>query len=724
MNSVMRVSRRVMLRTMAAVGFGGVLSGPLAVRSDAVSANWWDAVTVYLERLSRPDGGYAWEDQNESHLTPTFAVIGGYRVMGRMPPDKGRLAEFVRAHHPSHLKRFEQEHRVFEYQQAQSLVWLDEDPSTLRDAVRAWSRPLEYMKQYERHGYPVFQSEASVFQSRRLLGLPVDELNPAFIEYLDTRRRSNGSFNNTPTADGGDGHIMSTWWGLEALHTLGRADERKAETIQWLRACQRANGGFCYQPEPDFGGVEDVAFTWSAVRALRRLGAEPVQRDACVAWLLSLANEDGGFAGRPGWASNPLTTWYALDALDALDGLDGLDALHTLATLDSTTTQTRTAPARSLPPDLKVFSIQIEAHGEGSPAEAVDLARALRIHLWGAKNSRPGWIERAQFLADRQGVPVRFFVSNEEYGTWVDMPGFGTYSHTSDIIAPAGSEFGPSLADRGVVTWPEFRRDRLDPLWKADGRLIWQFGENEETVWLYIDDSLRRGGYAAISTFHFGNPDFTISEPFLHCYRGQIPYIALQDAHGAEPWWFADMTTGFRTVFLAREPTWQSWLEALRENRVAAIRHDAASRFQTWMHAGSRDVLEFVRHHEPDWRWWDNPAIQRPWVSIVVVGPDDKFEVARPEQGILIRVRCAWQNTTHGLPRTPMAELIRLTVDDVEVLPTLVRVPSPRPRQAPFADHYHHLHLPKPAPGRHAVRAEVRVLATGAHSSRAVQFDA
>ena len=112
-------------------------------------------------------------------------------------------------------------------------------------------------------------------------------------------------------------------------------------------------------------------------------------------------------------------------------------------------------------------------------------------------------------------MPVTFFAANEEYGTWVDVPGLGTYSHTSDVIAPADSDFGPSLADAGVVSWPEFRRRRLAPLQKAGGRLVWQFGENEELTRLYLDDSLARGGYAAVSTFHFGNPDFTNSSPFL-----------------------------------------------------------------------------------------------------------------------------------------------------------------------------------------------------------------
>ncbi|HEY0548441.1 MAG TPA: prenyltransferase, partial [Verrucomicrobiae bacterium] len=250
--------------------------------------------------------------------------------------------------------------------------------------------------------------------------------------------------------------------------------------------------------------------------------------------------------------------------------------------------------------------------------------------------------------------------------------------------------------------------------------LIWQFGENEELVRMFLDDSLERGGYAAISTFHFGNPDFTNSEPFLHRWRGQIPYVALQDSHGNEPWWFADMTAGFRTVFLATEPTWEGWLNALKQNWVVAIRRDAPSGFKTWMHSGSREVLDFVRARESEWRWWDNAKIQRPLVSIVPVKPTDEFETARPDVGVLLRVRCAWENTAQGLAKNPITELIKLTVDEKEVSPTLVQ----KKQGASFADHFHQFHLTNPAPGSHTASALVRILATNETSSRNVEFTA
>jgi hypothetical protein len=700
------VTRRAMLKTVAIAGTAAAFRPNLFSQP---AGNWRTATLRYLESLARSDGGYGWEDQEISHLTPTFAVIGCYRLLQRTLPNNAKLVEFVRTHHPGALKKLEQERRIFDFQQVQALAWLGADISDFKDRFLSWKAPLAYLKQYEQQGHPLFSSEVGVILGRALLGLARTDLPQAFVDYLDSRRRANGSFNNTPATDGSDGHILNTWWGMQALNALGRSAEKKDETIAWLRACQLPNGGFTFAPKPEFGGVDDVAYTRAALRALKQFGSSPLNRAGCIEYLYSLANPDGGFADRPGWLSNPLAAYYALDALDALGALS-----------DAPVRKAQPATRKtSFPPDLKVFSAQLEAHGQGSPAEAVDLARALRIHLWGAKNAKPEWLARAQSLAEQQRVPVKFFASNEEYGTWVNVPGLGTYSHTSDIIAPADANFGASLARQGVVSWPEFRRRRLTPLQHAKGRLIWQFGENEELVRMYLDDSVERGGYAAISTYHFGNPDFTNSEPFLHRWRGQIPYVALQDAHGPEPWWFSDMTTGFRTLFLATEPTWDGWLNALKENWVVPVRRDQWTAGKTWMHSGSRAVLEFVRAREREWRWWDNTDIARPLVSIVPVRPEDEFEAARPEKGVTIRVRCAWENTPQGLLKQPISELVRLSIDGKELSPALV---SKRRPNGLLDEHHHHVHMENLVAGKHSATAVVRLIATGAETTRIIEF--
>ncbi|MCD6051487.1 MAG: hypothetical protein K0Q55_2896, partial [Verrucomicrobia bacterium] len=515
-----------------------------------------------------------------------------------------------------------------------------------------------------------------------------------FIKYVDDRRRTNGIFNNTPNSKDSDGNILNTWWALQALRVQNRLGEKREETVAWLRECQLPSGGFTHHPGAKVGALDDVAYTRAAVRSLKLLNAEPAKREACIAYLLSLWNEDGGFGDRPGWLSNPLATYYALDALSALGMLDSL------------TKQTpRPAIKKALPKDLKIWTIQIEAHGQGSPTEAVLLANSMGIHMWGAKNASAKWLAKAQALADEEKVPVKFFVANEEYGTWVDFPGFGTYSHTSDIIAPAGANIGDSLAKAGEVSWEEFRERRWKPLENGQGRLIWQFGENEALVRVLLDDSIQRGGFAAISTFHFGNPRFTNTSPWLMRYRGQIPFVALHDAHGPEPWWFSDMTAGFRTLFLAKEPTWESWLEALKNNWVAAVRRDANSEGKLWMHTGSKEVADFIKQGELGWRWWDNPSIQRPLASIVVVKPEDDLEAGRPESGVNIRVRCQWENTTQGAPKTERVQLVRLLVDDKEVVSKEVR----KGTAAKLVDVYHECPLNDLKPGKHVVTAELKI---------------
>ena len=378
----------------------------------------------------------------------------------------------------------------------------------------------------------------------------------------------------------------------------------------------------------------------------------------------------------------------------------------------------------TLPSGLKIFSIQVESHGTGSPAEAVELARSLKIDLWGAKNGKPGWTARFRKIAAEKKVPVTIFTADEEYGTWVNIPGLGTYSHTSDLVAPVDADIGPPLGTRAAppapVSWAEFRARRLAPLEKGGGRLIWQFGENEELVRMFLDDSVERRGFAAISTYHFGNPDFMNTEPFLNRWRGRIPFIGLQDAHGPEPWWFSDQTSGFRTLFLASEPTWDGWLNALQQNWTVAVRRDVWTKGKTWMHSGSDEVLEFVRAREKEWRWWDNPGISRPMVSIVPVRSTDEFESDRPESGVNIRVRCAWENTPQGLLKAPISELVKLTLDGREATPTLIS------RQRPnglFDEYSHHFAVPADTPrGKHSAAAIVRVLATRAEVSRTIDF--
>jgi hypothetical protein len=350
------LSRREWLASTA----GGLAGFALAsdLRAADFPADFKTSVAGYLRSLARPDGGFAWDDQPTSHLSPTYAAIGCFEILGIAPPDPKKHADYVRNNHPAAWKKLEQEHREFEQMQIQALLWLGEDASEFKDRVKSWTKPVGYLKQYERHGYPVFRHQLTAFTSRKLLGLPLDDIDKEFIEYLNSRRRPNGSFNNTPASDGSDGNILNTLWGLQALDVLGRANENRSKAVTWVLSCMFG----LPQPSPEFGKSRDIAYTWAAVRCLDLL-KENVSDLANVSYIVhDRRNADGGFSDRAGWNSNAVATFYALDALRLLPGVESAPKPKPIA------------KAKPLPSGLKVFTIQIESHGAGSPAEAVDLA--------------------------------------------------------------------------------------------------------------------------------------------------------------------------------------------------------------------------------------------------------------------------------------------------------------------------------------------------------------
>ncbi|TWU33907.1 prenyltransferase/squalene oxidase repeat-containing protein [Novipirellula artificiosorum] len=701
-----RLSRRVALQSLAFAGCVGVTGG----RLNAAESGFRD----YLMGLRKPDGGFGWSDQPGSHLVATHAVVGCCVALQIELTDVEMLAEFVRREHPAAFKPPKQHYREFDLQQIETLQWLGQDVSAFHAKAVRWKAPIPYANQYEKHAYPIFCKQIATLLCRDKLNLSWDDLNEPMRVYVAQRRRPNGSFNNTPSDDGSDGHVVATWWGLQAASLFGQVSELRERLVPWLQACQQNDGGFTWQPNPSMSARSTVTYTRAALRSLQLFNAKPLDQQAAATFLRSLKNPDDGFAERPGWLSNPLSTYHAVDALASLEIAAEADRLRLQRTQTSGATQ-----AVPLPQKLRVFSAQIQSHGTGSPRDAVLLAQRLGIHLWGAKNAKPEWIAAAQRIADQDGVAVQFAVANEDYGTWIEVPGEGTYSHMSDIMAENASAAEGALTRGKVLTWDEYRKKRLQPLEKAGGRLIWQFGENEDLVRLLLDDSLDRGGFAAISTFHFGNPDFTDTEPFLHLYRGQIPFVALQDAHGPQPWWFADMTTGFRTLFLAEEPSWDGWLKALQYNWTIAVRRDARTDNQLIMHSASQSLSDYVIQRQEQWSWWLEGENSRPMSSLVAIGPDDTFETGCPAKGIAIRVRCAWSNTGQGLLKEPLSKLLSLTVDG-QVVPTReIRSQSKNGKWNDIHDLYE---MPEGVRGQHQAEARVHVLSTGEQIIESIRF--
>src|SRR5262245_15151852 len=105
-------TRRDVLRAAAAAGLGAA-----PVFAQPARPGWQPAVLAYVGRHTRPDGGFAWEDESDSHLTPTYAAVGSHKLLDEPVPAARKVAAFVRAGHPFRLKKLERDLRVFEFQQ-------------------------------------------------------------------------------------------------------------------------------------------------------------------------------------------------------------------------------------------------------------------------------------------------------------------------------------------------------------------------------------------------------------------------------------------------------------------------------------------------------------------------------------------------------------------------------------------------------------------------------
>lgn len=695
---------------MKKIFLAAVISTVLITLSPAAFSqmSWRKALGNYIKNnLAKPDGGYGWPDQPDSHLTPTFAVTGILYTTGQLPQNKARLAEFIRTHHPQKGPNKEagpsgSQLRDLTFQQLQAILWLRGDASSFKEEVSEWKSQKGILANYEQNNFAGLFQETMTPICRGLLGLPLSETKAEFIPYLQSCRRENGSFNNAPVSFGGDGNILNTYWSLYALSILDPGSTTlKAETIQWLQNCQLSGGGFTHQPDPKMAPNDEVVYTWAGVKALSLLGSRPKNVQQSINYLLSLRNSDGGFGNRRGMPSTPMATYYALDALKTLDNFVSLDK----APLPKKNAEKKTDFS-----GYKVYTVQFEASGSGSagtgggsPYEAVMLAKALKIHLWGVKNTQEGWADEAQRIADKEKVPVTFFISSEPYSAAITVPGMGTFNHVLDYITPAGKD----VKFQKEAVLEEFNKTTVKDLQKVNGGLLMQVSNNEPLARILLDESLRTNSYLGISTIHFGQ-NFLFWLPYLYQYRYQFPFVTLQDAH-SEAWWWSNELSNHRTLFIAKEPTYDAMVTALRNNWVAAVRHDSVSSYKTRMLGGTEDARSFIRSNEKDWKWWEGKEAVRPLGIITVLDKNDKFEEGRPDEGVNIRVRCWWNSVRQAL-KHPVAELIQLKLDGKIIKPELVKKEA---RRGGVSDSYYLYTAKDISRGEHRVEAVFKDLRTG-----------
>lgn len=659
-------------------------------------------VLTYISNLKKSNGGYGWKGQPDGHITPTFATVGTLNNLNRLPQNRSELIEWLKTHHPQTGKNIEagpsgSQMRDIFYEQMQAIKWLGGNINEYKNEVNQWQPQRTANANFEETKFGNLWQESFTPISFALLELPVDRIQEEFTGYLDSLQRPNGSYNNAPSDFGGDGNVLITHNVILSLKAFGKNIPAKSELIKWLQNCQDANGGFKHQPSPELAKKPDIIYTWAAIKAMNELGGKPLDTKKAIEYILSCQDFDGGFGNKPGLPSTPMSTYYAIDALK---GIDALSALDKKFTGDGIVRVSYGLQGKN------IYTAQFQSVGNGSPKEAVALAREFKINLWGAKNSPDGWIKEAQRIADENKVPVHFFITDEPYNKNVFIPGMGKFGHILDYYAKAGAPM--NLPEE--ATWPELRENYFKLLLQNNGGLILQVSNNEPVARILLDESIDNGGYTALATHHF-DQNFAFWLPYLFDYSNRLPMVCLQDGHGTEPWWWADELQKERTLFLAKDPSYESMADAVMKNYVISVKHDTITNNKTRMMGGLDYTRNFFKSKENEWKWWDadGKIYDQPWGIITAVFPDDKFEEATPENGVNIRIR-PWYKTKNQTLLEPWTKLVKLSVNGKIVNSQIIEKKNHRGQ---LQDVYYLCHILNAEKGYNEISATFKKLSDG-----------
>lgn len=415
--------------------------------------------------------------------------------------------------------------------------------------------------------------------------------------------------NEKQLPDGGfGGHLIHTHAAVRTLSALHLPVPNREECVEWLLACQREDGGFGWSPDhPAVSNRSDVWYTWAAVMALRELGARPKHVQACIDWLNSLQNADGGFGDQPGWNSRLYSTYYAVEAMQMLTG----DAASAISRKDIPLPQENVIPERT----YRIFQTQHKtpAGNEGM----VDSMVNLGFHLVGVKTREAQVLEgggmshmvrEARAYASRKGYELEVVDNPENYAhrlVWFD----GQHAdHVSNFMIPPEmdndqrTQFLASYhAGKENLPWVDFKKEVIEPM-VAMGTLFYpELDYTMPNAYMVYDEGLYDGGgYNAVPGAHFGNIDWVRHFPYHERWVGKLPIIADGDAHGDMVAWRSNLML-YRNVFLAKDNSLAAYVDAAKNGRSVCVivLPDGEVRYY-----GAPETVVYLKKHLDEWKWW------------------------------------------------------------------------------------------------------------------------
>ncbi|GHB73127.1 hypothetical protein GCM10007390_29030 [Persicitalea jodogahamensis] len=419
-----------------------------------------------------------------------------------------------------------------------------------------------------------------------------------FVEGLDSLART--------TED--NAHLMATCEAVMTLAALGVPMPNKEKCIAWLRACQTSSGGFRWSPSATaHSNQPDVWYTWAAIRALKTLGSKSADEKACLRWINSLQNPDGGFGDRPGWKSRLYSTYYAVHSAQLLAG----NARRGITQKQMTDETTATIP------EGKYRIFQAEHKSPPGDSSMVDAAAEMGFNLLAVKitekqidtlEGMSQMVKQARAYAKRKGYSLEIVDFPENYSHRLQWPSGQRADHVSNLLIPPNLSTSELSAYNAAyqagkigLPWTDFKEQVIKPMLKLNTLFYPELDYTMTNAYQVYDDGLDgQAGYNAIPGAHFGNSDWMRHFPYKERWIGQLPIVADADAHGDINQWRKYLDE-FRNVYIAEDYHYANYIDAAQNGRlVCVIRYESGE----IRYYGAPAAVAYLKKHRSEWQWW------------------------------------------------------------------------------------------------------------------------
>ena len=479
---------------------------------------------------------------------------------------------------------------------------------------RRWTLKFEDRKgaYYGPYGVGLFYDVSTLWYTiSALKGLDGTFANPELAEeFIVARQSASGGFVDayrveTPP-DPAAAHLVITYHAVMALRSLGLDVPQRDACVEFIQACQTPDGGFRWNPaRPAHSNQADVWYTWAAMCALNALDARPRDQEKCVAWLNRLQNPDGGFGDRPGWDSRIYSTYYAVHALKILTG----DARKGIAVKSVSRTVDEIPDGK-----YQIFQAHLKSAADlaGSQADMVDEVRKMGLHLIGAKTED---VTAARAHAEEKGYPLEVLANPENYSHKLRWLGGDPADHVSNWLIPPRMTADQreqwaqaNAAGKAGLPWDEFKTQVIGPALKLGTVFYPELDFSMTNAYMVYDDGLdgQPGYNAFLAALGWPAWDWVRQTPYRERWVGKLPALADGDAHGDLAKW-RSRPEKQRVLYLAPSHELAHFLDACRNGRTVCVIRDPRESQGAVLY-GARPAVQYVQRHRVEWQWWTDDA--------------------------------------------------------------------------------------------------------------------